>query len=463
MDWIENYVNAYFIAEGQRVGLTGISGSRRVVLYEIPSTISLATVLEAVAAPDDPKAGIPGGIISAQIFKDLGREARAKKHQCALIEFAHPLAAQRFVKHLQENEVHFNATNTWRYPRLHRARARLASTQSTSLRPDTIYQLLAKQTRALVVPTCPPEIVWEILATIGTQVFTKVEYLWQDSALLLEFVSMFEADRAYGLLCSDSYPQFAICKLDPPRFKPDSTQRGFESISNQYVQSSGLSLDAEFKQEPFTLSCGQQPTTWVPFYCLSLVHRLCLRNNILPHELPEWLTEREALAGQDVEIIGTEFNMTRTSFGWAIDPDSRMKLLLASNLHDPQFAKAWDDYFRLRKLPNLRRYEAYEEARRREAKNAELGPILIPDIETTDHVTRDGPELQNLPFASPTGPSTAECVQAQGDGDTEDLISFEQGDGSTEDLMSFEQGDDDPEDLISFEQGDDDLEDLISF
>ena len=188
---------------------------------------------------------------------------------------------------------------------------------------------------------------------------TKAEYARDKSSLLLEFVSMFEADKAYDLLCSDYHPRFTICRLVPPQFIRDSTQRGLGTINGQIIQACGRSLAAEFDQKPFNSSCGLDPASLSPFHRLSLVHLLCFRNHILPHELPNWLTERQNAESQDIKSKGNDLGRLSKPLDWAVDPDSRVKHLLVTSLHEPQLADAWDDYFRLRGLPNLRRYDAY--------------------------------------------------------------------------------------------------------
>jgi hypothetical protein len=379
MDGLDKDVAEFFEAEGKRVGLTSVAGSRRVIIYALPPRIAIGSVLEAVSAIGNTENGIPGGIVSAHLFEDPTCQLR-EKIRCAMIEFLHPSAAQHYVNKVNESEIYFQTDERLFHRNEFRLKAYLANSPSNLLRPDIVYLVLAEQTRSLTITVCPEEYVWEILRTVGTHLITKVEYHSSSASLHLEFVSMVEADRAYGLLRSGFYPQFACCELVPPQFSADSTQRNFDSIP-QLIVSSGRHQPTTFNRAPFNAFSQLHPKSWTPFYRPSTAHLICARNGIMPYELMEWLESRRDFKLEHFRVMGSEITITRKSYNWALDPESHIKLLLYTSLHDPTLSEAWDDYFRLRGLPNLRRYEAY----RASAAGDSTSDESEADVDTDDN------------------------------------------------------------------------------
>ncbi|KAK0391475.1 hypothetical protein NLU13_0976 [Sarocladium strictum] len=357
MDGLDRDVADFFAAQGQLTGLTSVCGSRRVILHGLPPGITLGSVLEAVSANGDSENDTPGGLVSAQVFEDPTCPG-PDKACCAMIEFVHPSAAMQYVHWVQNNEIQFQPMNHSGHRSQNLLSAYSASSLSNDLRPDTVYMLLAGQTRSLTIPICPAESVWEILCLIGTHLITRAQYHAENASLDLEFVSLFEADRAYGLLRSGQYPQLAICELAPPEFSQDSTQRSFDAIPKVLTLTDNFSPLA-FDRAPFNVFCANFWMGWIPFYRLSTAHMICTRSGVLPCELMDWLDSRRNFKSKQFKVVGCSITLIRKAYTWEIDTESHIKLLISTRLDDPSLSEAWDDYFRLRGLPNLRRYEAY--------------------------------------------------------------------------------------------------------
>jgi hypothetical protein len=387
MDGLDKEVAGFFAAEGQRLGLSGVAGSRRVIIDGLPPDIHLNTVLEAVSAVEDPENGVPGGIISAQIFDDPTCQLSAKSCS-AVIEFVDPNTARKYVEEVKEADIYFRSDETSNNRVQHQIKAQLANSQSNDLRPDTIYMLLAEQTRSLTVPVLSQETAAGLLDAIGSSVITRAQYDFHNGSLNIEFVSMFEADRAYGLLTSGLYPQFAICEISPPYFTHDSTNRAFGTIPRCI----------DIAQTPHYFPPGAKEDTqsrgWKPFYRLSTAHRICQRNGVMPYELMDWLeSRRRNFVSVDVRILGSGgVRMTRKAYTWSLDPESHAKLAIQTGLCEEHLSDAWDDYFRLKKLPNLRRYEAY-------------GAIATDTNSDQSEPSDDGDESSDTEYSSQEAPT----------------------------------------------------------
>ncbi|KAL2208438.1 hypothetical protein CC79DRAFT_574125 [Sarocladium strictum] len=353
MDGLDKEVAGFFAAEGQRLGLSGVAGSRRVIIDGLPPDIHLGTVLEAVSAVEDPENGVPGGIISAQIFDDPTCELSAKSCS-AVIEFVDPNTTRKYVEEVKEADIYFRSDETSNDRVQHQIKAQLANSQSNDLRPDMIYMLLAEQTRSLTVPVLSQETAAGLLDAIGSSVITRAQYDSHNGSLNIEFVSMFEADRAYGLLTSGLYPQFAICEICPPYFTHDSTNRTFAKVPRR------INIAQTSHCVPSGSKADSNSRDWKPFYRLSTIHRICQRNGVMPYELMDWLESRRNFVPTDSRILGSGgVTITRKAYTWSLDPEAHAKLAIQTGLCEEHLSDAWDDYFRLKKLPNLRRYEAY--------------------------------------------------------------------------------------------------------
>lgn len=375
--------------------------SRRVVLGSLPRGANAMQVLSAIRCH--------GGLVSVLVADDVLRRARGgsrdDKTKTALVEFVYARAAADFASHVdghrlrlrfqdgaddepaREVQLHHIPTPSWRLNQLN-------------------HELLgAGATRALCMPGFPADAIWHLVTELGTKVISKVHLQGGDTGqdLTIEFVSLFEADRAAHVVKRGRVGVDYDAAGNKMRYVADSSQRG--DMRDVYAETGGLIervepdvLQKTFDREPFNTykparQQQQQPrfnrgaaaalVKVSPESCPKKSNQDVLAEyfDIEPAELCDFVRDREHFQDTQYKIIGSNITLTRHRYSWSISKEDDVKLLMANTLHSPEWAGDWDAHFEVQGTIHLGRWERYgmlAEHRRRLAAEQHVDAWAVP-------------------------------------------------------------------------------------
>ncbi|KAM4054406.1 Nucleotide-binding, alpha-beta plait [Hirsutella rhossiliensis] len=345
--------------------LTPYAGSRRVVLDNLPPSIGVTQVLRAISCY--------GGVMAATVVPDCGSGGVTKS---AVVEFVYAVSAERFADHCERNALAFAAEDG----SIYEAYVWLVQTASFGYTARDHGFLTSGVTRAIALGGFPVDAVWDLLTLLRTYAVSEVLTDRLD-AVVLEFASLFEADRAHRLIKWE-WPGLHVGFID------DSSQgSGFRAAIIGHVSPSHL--EERWNCAPYnerTLAHyraarasdqarqqekqGPMPRRASP----GATEKLARCYDVSPSELSSYLAERDVFPDTEYRIIGSTIRLTRRAWSWKVHADDDLKLLMANTLHEPEWADEWDQHFAALGAVNLRTWERYGMlARHRRRKAAEQG------------------------------------------------------------------------------------------
>lgn len=349
--------------------VTQTEGSRRVVLWNLPYDTSTCAVLQTVASRTGLAQHERGGIVRVSLFwqpvlrdgctyaVDYSTERlNADASRSALIEFLDAGAAKAYVDYVNQVNIRirtkYPGCQEWTYKRV---QAYLAGSQESAIAEDVQLLLYLGQTRSIVIALCPPEVVYDLLRSFGMPTITHVWYKTDTHDLTVEFVSIIDANRVWQNICRGVYAELGISGLLHPIFTMDSTERGFDAIPNGLViEAPPNPVDEAFNKPPYNKELNVFPL-YVP-------------GQLAPDDsdddedhdgLRAWLNDRSSSAETRFRILGSNIVLTKKEMRWSVDVEDQIKILMANTLHDPYYQEAWDRYFELRGLINVRKCDEY--------------------------------------------------------------------------------------------------------
>ncbi|POR38509.1 Uncharacterized protein TPAR_01289 [Tolypocladium paradoxum] len=358
--------------------------SRRVFFGNLPPSTVLAQLLRGICCY--------GGIITASIVPDLGRYSNAGS-RAAVVEFVYPDSAAQFAHSVDAKEIilRYAAEDGTVYD----AQVSLVLTDSFFYTTLDHKLLESGATRALGLQSFPIGSVWRFLSVIGIRHITDVWYNEEQGDLVVEFTSLFQADRAQRNIERGGFDFY--CPAGGPRLRyvSDSTQGARDRVLDGTSRASIVGhvpmdhLHRAWNRLPYNChGSGQhrpvplprdekQLTDSAPFPCAAspspteaLAEALC----IPPSEVSSYLAERNAFQDTEYRIVGSTIKLVRRAWSWSISAEDDTKLLMSSTISEPGWEDEWDRHFEAHGSINLRTWARYGRlARHRREKAIELG------------------------------------------------------------------------------------------
>ncbi|RFU72769.1 nucleotide-binding, alpha-beta plait [Trichoderma arundinaceum] len=337
--------------------------SRRVILKNLPPDATLSQIIR----------GIPyeGRLMSINILNTAPIFGNSTK--TAMLAFEYPKLAADLACAVQSSPPIYEAKNGDQY----RAEAWLIP--SPSFVPSWAdYELLRLgRTRSLHLAGFPKECIWYFISAFGVNNIVCVDY--DESANRADklistgkFSDFYQHAPLEGMTCTiigdscqedanDCWPYRSLRK----RLPEDDLEEWWNRYPyNDYVPPQ-LRNSAGFKG----------PTR------LSVQERLALQYDIQESEVDDFLHDVENHRDTEFRIIGSSITLTRRKWGWSMKTEDETKLLMATTLHEPDWAEQWDEYFAARGEINRRTWEHYgmlAKHRREKAEEQGLGPEMVP-------------------------------------------------------------------------------------
>ncbi|QPH18215.1 hypothetical protein C2857_003210 [Epichloe festucae Fl1] len=393
--------------------------SRRVVLRSLPRGTNAMQVLSAIRCY--------GGVLSVVVADDvLASGSSCKKTKTALVEFVYAKAAADFASHVDEHRLRLRFQDS--DGAAHEVQLYHVPTPSWH-QNELNYELLsAGATRALCMPGFPVEAIWHLMTKLGTKVISKVDLQGGDTGenkLTIEFVSLFEADRAAHFVKRGRVDVDYDATGNKMRYVADSSQRG--DMQGVYAETGGLIervepdiLQKTWDQEPFnTFKPAKQPrfNPGAPSPAPAAVARVPAKScpkrtnqdilaeyfDMEPTELRDFLQDREHFQDTRYKIVGSNITLTRHRYSWSISKEDDVKLLMANTLHSPEWADEWDAHFEVQGTINLGRWERYgmlAEHRRQLAAEQHVDTWAVPRCEGSQGCDWACRALKDTPAAS---------------------------------------------------------------
>ncbi|GAB0137281.1 hypothetical protein EsDP_00005554 [Epichloe bromicola] len=377
----------------QDLGSHNALQSRRVVLRSLPRGTNAMQVLSAIRCY--------GGVLSVVVADDVFARGSSceKKTKTALVEFVYASAAADFASHVDEHRLRLRFQDS--DEAAHEVQLHHIPTPSW-YQNELNYELLsAGATRALCMPGFPVGAIWHLMTKLGTKVISKVDLQGGDTCedLTIEFVSLFEADRAARLVKRGRADVDYDATGNKMRYVADSSQLG--DMQGVYAETGGLIervepdiLQKTWDQEPFnTYKPVKQPRSNPGAPAPAAVVRVPPKSersnqdilaeyfDIEPTELWDFLQDREHFQDTQYRIMGSNITLTRHRYSWSISKEDDVKLLMANTLHSPEWAGQWDAHFQVQGTINVRRWERYgmlAEHRRRLAAEQHVESWAVP-------------------------------------------------------------------------------------
>ncbi|PNY25287.1 Uncharacterized protein TCAP_04771 [Tolypocladium capitatum] len=358
--------------------------SRRVLVGNLPPSTVLAQLLRGICCY--------GGIITASIVPDLAAFNNTGR-RAAVVEFVYPDSAAQFAQSVRAEDVilSYAAEDGTAYE----AQVSLVPTDSFSYTALDHSLLQRGATRALGLQSFPIGFVWRFLSLIDIRHITDVWYNEEQGDLVVEFNSLFQADRAQRSIERGVFDFYRLPGGPRLRYVSDSTQgtpdgvldapRGTSTVGHMPMDH----LDRAWNRLPYnrygseqhrqgSLPCDEdQPADSAPLPCAAspspteaVAEALC----ISPSEVSSYLAERDAFRDTEYRIVGSAIKLVRRAWSWSISAEDDTKLLMANTLHEPDWEVEWDRHFEAHGSINLRTWERYGMlARHRREKAIELG------------------------------------------------------------------------------------------
>lgn len=347
-------------------------GSRRVVLDNLPPGAALTQVLRAIRCY--------GGIMAASIVPDC---ASGRLTMSAVVEFVYPDSAAAFADRCGRAPLAFAAEDGSVYE----ARVWLIPTASFAYTARDHRFLNQGVTRAIALRDFPADAIWDLLVLVGTRAISEV-LPHRPHDVILELCSLFEADRAQGLI-ERKWPGLHVGFVDDSsqghHFQPPKASQSvvghvspnhlhdtwncapFNERTLAHYDAAQQAVKAESEAQQREKQPSSPPRA-------APTKRLAECYNISPSQLSSYLAERQNFADTDYRVLGSNITLTRRAWSWKLQGDDDIKLLMANTLHEPEWADEWDQHFAAHGAVNLRTWERYGMlARHRRDKAAEQG------------------------------------------------------------------------------------------
>ncbi|KND90038.1 hypothetical protein TOPH_05358 [Tolypocladium ophioglossoides CBS 100239] len=358
--------------------------SRRVLFGNLPPLTVLAQLLRGIRCY--------GGIITASIVPDLG-SLNYTGGPAAVVEFVYPESAAKFVRSVNAKEIiiSYAAEDGTAYE----AQVALVPTNSFSYTTLDHNLLESGATRALGLQSFPIGSVWRFLSLIGIRQITDVRYNEEQGDLVVEFASLFQADRAQRRIergdfdfyrppggprlryVSDSTQATLGRVLDAPNGKSivghvpmDHLHRAWNCLPYNRHGSEKHQPGSLPRDENQSAGSALTPRAASPSPTESLAEAL----SISPSEVSSYLADRDNFHDTEYRIVGSTIKLIRRAWSWSISAEDDTKLLMANTLHEPDWEDEWDRHFEAHGSINLRTWERYGMlARHRREKAIEQG------------------------------------------------------------------------------------------
>ncbi|KAM5347866.1 hypothetical protein ACJ41O_007690 [Fusarium nematophilum] len=366
--------------------LGDVISSRRVVINNLPQSVTLTQVYDGVTAL--------GGVLSIQV---LNTAALSTTGNCsAVIEFKRPAGAQAFYDYACKKSIYFEDDAG----DLHRADVQLVKTASYPLTADQVRLSGINVNdslsgRCLDLALFPGTALWYTMKRIGLGNIVRVNYTEQregfNGELSIELISLFQAGRVRQMVHNKVLPGYPGGMDDiqnglTPSDLPSASL--WSRCGNVIACPDKDHLEKEWNRYPFN---SFVPTKNIRFG--SVIHRkrvpdfaprkLYIDLNIIPLDDDD-LPPLENLDGKFYVLDGRDIYSTRLdkTNQYCQVSEQDISLLMDVTLHKPEWKKFWDTFCDARSLGNLRAWDEYGKlAKHRREKAAEQGlePGTVPD------------------------------------------------------------------------------------
>lgn len=344
------------------------AGSRRVVLDDLSPSIGVTQVLRAIRCY--------GGVMAATVVPGCASGGTTRS---AVIEFVYPVSAAGFVDDLKGGSLAFAAEDD----SVCGARAWLVPTASFAYTARDRSLLNRGVTRAVAIRGFPADAIWNLLVRVGTHAITEaLPDRGPHGDLVLEFRSLFEADRARNLIDREWLVHQSSTSAADIHFDRDSSQgTPFQKSVTGHVSATHLEdkwnrasynerTVAHYREALNEARQQDEPIHTPP----GLTEKLAECHDVSPSQLLSHLAEREHFPDTEYRVLGSTITLTRRAWSWRVCADDDVKLLMANTLHEPEWADEWDQHFAASGAVNLRTWERYGMlARHRRDKAVEQG------------------------------------------------------------------------------------------
>ncbi|KAK3192362.1 hypothetical protein K4F52_001575 [Lecanicillium sp. MT-2017a] len=329
--------------------------SRRAIAFNLPPDTTSAQVLQSLAV---------GQVISVSVIPQslsIGPDNTLS----AVIEFHESGQAQKYLDSIQADPPICKSANGQEYE----VGAWLIPSPSFPLPKSQKHWTDMGLTRTLMIGNIPASAVWFVVSAMSAMAeLANVTYSADDQSMTVQFTSLNTSIWFYRLFRDglfDFIPENdSVCHCEPILDAVAATPEWLIFLPNAIDHIPKDLWSQEYNKPPYNM---YWPTSY--FYIMSLCG--------LEPKLDSFVSP--AVGGEDHEansdadspsnqseklsiqyrIVGSTIKLTRHKHSWSISDDDNRKLLMANTLHDPEWAKLWDEYFSSNKLINIRTWEEY--------------------------------------------------------------------------------------------------------
>ncbi|KAH7312467.1 hypothetical protein B0I35DRAFT_480922 [Stachybotrys elegans] len=330
--------------------------SRRLMFRDLPKGITLSQVLRGVRCDST--------VLHATLLDIQG----LKPSTTALVELVQPASAAKFALGASQSPVIYMDE----HGESHQADVSLVPTNSYCYSYTTRHLLKTTATRSLRIENFPTTGIWFFLCAIGTRHIVDVYYNKETSALLVDFSSVFEANkmryqvhqfRNCSFIYRDIIHSFAsdpaemlspANELRPRKPVPYVHPNFLENIWNRSPYNQFWPTAQLYVMKPQCLKPRDPP-------CPRL---LKVKSLVQPFEIPEEvvaasLRKHRQIKGSEYNIVESAIDLIQCHLGSEIQEDDCVHLLANYHLQESGLEADWDAYFASRGLINIRLWEKY--------------------------------------------------------------------------------------------------------